>query len=1108
LLRYGTIEERKEVGAVTLEDLLEQLERLSHAERVRIMIDLGRRNDSESQALIAELAQGGFYERYMALYSCFGSRNREQVLRALADPSRLIRGLALRLVPIVCDEAALRQVLESAPAQVYQPLLWKLRQRKQQAIIDAFLERLAARDEAQFFRLLAFGSPELIARLAGRFQQAAAPGDWTKLARFHPTLALDLLQRWADAAAVQDNRLVQYVNALLPLLVRGAADEALALVKSMLRTTPLGVLRLHPLVQQRPAEMGDLALGQKSGGSLGFTQVVGRLTVKQILGFFTHNAGAIGWYYSWFRRLSPELRLAVYTAGARRFRYKGTMPTEVVAWLPRLQREQEARRAIARSRQNVPNRLDYARFLPWDEALKQIDPSLHASEIGIRQKALMALIDALKYQRSHLLDALAILRTYRTEHDPIRRVIFQALASLPLSIWREEHLNDLGEIIRHGLNDVGLSPETHQAILTLLFKLLPAHLDWSAAQLATVLRERGLPTSPRGQTSALPSTLAADQSRRLATFLLPVLRTWLEREKEAEILNVMGWLKLHRQAFDELLPLLEELLQRTRTLATAQSILTAIAAQRFDRFQALVPALVEDDPSWLTLSNISSYLLLRRQERLAPFLRFQSYAGRWSTGSKRFLLPLPKRFAGGTTRQQEAYADALMEIINDETQESQMLTSTVKTLPLLPAVSPARLAALANDPRSVVRTTALFALGRLDTDQGLPTLIEALQDARARIAIPALRSFLLKMPAPQALAIIRSIPMNRVTVAKERVRLTGEVSGEEAYQELLALERRKLHRDVRIALLRVLSGHVTRSATWPILEEAARSPEVEMALAALPRNAAANQLEQPVEDETETIEQHLLRLMVLLLQHPESAVRISALHSSWLGIQDQQRLLLRRALELLRSPVPAESQAAAHAIVTLCREADGPAIAQSVRDLLSNRKALITLTGILQSTNLQDRQRLLPVVRQIVQVLAEDPLMVNLRVRLAFFTLPMEELIALFQSLSERNELHAEVLMRTCQMMREQYGLTDWEPIEAAFATSADERLRRLAFAALEAHSAKQGSWDEARLARLQTYRADPSPLVAAAAAFTFPNEEGEDDDLYDDGDHWEGGTV
>ncbi len=137
--------------------------------------------------------------------------------------------------------------------------------------------------------------------------------------------------------------------------------------------------------------------------------------------------------------------------------------------------------------------------------------------------------------------------------------------------------------------------------------------------------------------------------------------------------------------------------------------------------------------------------------------------------------------------------------------------------------------------------------------------------------------------------------------------------------------------------------------------------------------------------------------------------------------------------------------------------------------------------------------------------------MVSLRVQLAFAYLPMEELIALLRSLSESNTLHAEALMSACQLIS--LGSSHFEPaqlevFETTFAASADERLRRLAFAALHAQSAKQNSWDKARLARLQTYRADPSPLVAAAAAFTFPNEEDQDADLDDDGDHREGGTV
>jgi HEAT repeat protein len=1087
---------------MTPEELLAQLETMTHAGRVQTMIGFGRRSDAESQAIIGGLEHGDFYERFMALYACFGSRDSDHALRALADPSRIIRGLALRLLPLLCDDTQLQQALFTAPAHVYQPLLWKLHQRKQQAAVDAFLERLAAQESAQLCQLLPFGSPALVARFSERFQQQATQGDWTRLARFHPAIALDLLQQWAEATTAQDTRLVQYVNSLMPLLARSDAQRSLDLVKSVRRTTQLSQLRLQPLVQELPSEVADLVLAMSEGGwlSISFNQLVKKLTITQILALEKKNTALIGWYYVWFQHLSPEQRLAVYKAGERRFRHKGALATALVEKLPSPQREQEARRVVALPHWTALNRLDYAGLLPWDEALKHIEPLLHATDAPTRQKALQALIQAVKYQRGHLPDALTILRGYRTEHDPVRRVIVQQLAAIPLSAWREEHLADLAEIIRHGLNDVGLSPETLQAITTLLLKLLPAHTDWCAAQLATVLRERGLPSTGRGQ-SASPAHLSAEQAQRLLTALLPVLRHWLEQEKETDILTVAQWVARHEQAFDLLQPLLEEIVQRTRSSQTATAALEIISSRRFERLQALIPALLQEDASWITFSFVSNYLL-RRQDLLTPFLRFQSYAGRWSTGRKRFLLPLSRRFAGGTTRQQEAYANALMEIISDETQESQPLTQAVKTLPLLPSISAAHLAALSRDERSVVRTTALFALGRLDTTDGLPTLIEALQDARARIAIPALHSYLLKMPPAQALGIIRGIPMNRVTVAKERVRLTGALATEEAYQELLVLERRKLHRDVRIALIRMLTTYLDRSATWPLLEQAAQSANAETALAALPRGISPAQLQQPVKGETETVEQHLLRLLLLLLNHAEYDVRLGTLYHYPLAIRDGQRVLMPRLLELLSAPVPAESEAAARAIFNLATEGDTSLIAQALRGLLSNRRVVLKLVNAYQSPSDPARQRLLPIVESMLHVLAEDRLTASLRVRLAFLYLPMEHLIAFFQSLSQRDEWHAEALVEVCRQIEGQsrFELEQWKAFEAAFATSADERLRRLAFAALKAQTMKLGHWDEERLARLKTYRADPSALVAAAAEFTLPD----DDDELDDDDDWE----
>ena len=66
------------------------------------MIALGRRaiTESEVAALIADLAQGNFFARYMAIYTCYTSHHAQQVMQALADASQIIRGVAALLVPV------------------------------------------------------------------------------------------------------------------------------------------------------------------------------------------------------------------------------------------------------------------------------------------------------------------------------------------------------------------------------------------------------------------------------------------------------------------------------------------------------------------------------------------------------------------------------------------------------------------------------------------------------------------------------------------------------------------------------------------------------------------------------------------------------------------------------------------------------------------------------------------------------------------------------------------------------------------------------------------------------------------------------------------------
>jgi len=69
------------------------------------------------------------------------------------------------------------------------------------------------------------------------------------------------------------------------------------------------------------------------------------------------------------------------------------------------------------------------------------------------------------------------------------------------------------------------------------------------------------------------------------------------------------------------------------------------------------------------------------------------------------------------------------------------------------------------------------------------------------------------------------------------------------------------------------------------------------------------------------------------------------------------------------------------------------------------------------------------------------------------------------------------------------FGAEDLAGLETTLAATADPGLRRIALAALVAESWDANGWTDPRLTRLDAFRADPAPLVAAAARFVFPSD-------------------
>lgn len=390
---------------------------------------------------------------------------------------------------------------------------------------------------------------------------------------------------------------------------------------------------------------------------------------------------------------------------------------------------------------------------------------------------------------------------------------------------------------------------------------------------------------------------------------------------------------------------------------------------------------------------------------------------------------------------------------------------------------PAPMLAAAADPRPPVREIAIRGLPHLDGGEGVPVLIACLGDERARYAIYALRAAFRELTREQVLARLRSAPLGKVTVAKEVVRLLGELGGEEAFVDLLALDRRDLHRDVRIALLRALWDHVEREETWAIFASAAASPDWVV---------ASRLADVPVGRLSRTAEARLTALLVRLFDRPEPEARRELLaRAGALPLTDPDRVLFGSLLRIAMSERLAEVGLAWSAVRTRLWPEDVEGVLKEFRSRSTDRQWLVPVLDVVRSwlgPYLTGAAREL--VLGIVRTLADDRTAVVPYLRLAVRVVEGGPYADLLIAVSKRGDLHADAVAAAVEAM----GACPhpWA-VELRLRGERDENLRRIAVRALEVAAAPERGWTSERRAELARYRADPSRLVASAAAFVFP---------------------
>ncbi len=754
--------------------------------------------------------------------------------------------------------------------------------------------------------------------------------------------------------------------------------------------------------------------------------------------------------------------------------------------LPSNERWHEARRMqqLPSLVTNIQQRIRYAAYLPWDEAWQALQPALKHNEAEFRGEALASLIKIVRYQPDYAQTSLDLVNDRRNEQDPVRVQMLTALSDLPARRWQAEHLASIEQIIRGSLNARDCSDTSIRLLQRWLSKLLEVHPQASIGLISQISRERGkLFVQRHGR------ELNASEAQALCAALLPIMQSWQRRQQAEDILSIINFVGRAINAVPELLTMLEQIADEPIDWAAMRAI---YVLHRYARpmFNQVVPRILAHDRSWITQELVHNFVHTKRQDLLTPFLPAQRYQGKFSTGDAAYILPIQRGFERWTTTQQQIFAEAVSTQTEQEDLQHPDLVEYAQRLAYLSEVAPTRLIELAqlDAPIELLRDKALEALSRRETGDGVATLIEALDDARARVAIYALRRVLLRMPTSQALAILRNVPSSKITVAKETIRLIGDLKNQAAYQELLRWNGLQLHRDVQIALVHALNNYLEQPETWQIFERllSHEEPTVVKSLTTISLAGQPLAMHQPV-----------LRLLAALVEHPNLEVRQAAVTRCYhFRGTDPQRILVEPLTKTLTSGIEKLRDLAVSAIINSYAINNIEVIARIVRANLANR---LVINHIVSSLDRQVRISPMyhPVAHAVINELARDRFTTHLQIQLAGHCYSEQQWFDFVQQLHQQSSLNINnfrAILEVVETVENRIWLTQPEQLETFFYPSNDAYLRRIGLAAFGFKTKRRG-WYPADYQRLAEYQADPTELVAVPAEFIFaPQAEASDE--------------
>ena len=803
---------------------------------------LGRDNGSDPGlgSLLDEVAAASEHHHLLTLVAAAAASDQERLRAAVHHASPRVRSFALaHLGRLGLSQDAVRRVMSEGSAEDRRQVRRYVNRHRRtdlaEAVIDEVRRDLGDREAGA---LLATCAGPTVRRLLPELRYAVA--NLASLARRHPQALLDHLDaELRDLPQRRRDQLWAQVDPAVADLALSEPGRVLGLVEDVgpSQVVPWGLRPvLGFLIRFAPSRVAALVVDDEFVRSMrwqlpgGLRHSARRFSEADRIAVATALREHVDRFFEFISELPPGERATVFEHAL------ADLDTSTTAWsshsldvLPRAVRHAEARRILDLRviRDDDAATLEYTAVLPFAEARPILEVELRRPKAEDRGVGYRHLIACARRERTPeaLAETLRLAQRLQNDQDPVRLTAFHALAAVSPMQVTDDHLADLGTLLRAAAEARDTSPGTIQVLVTFALRLLGTTADdlsslsslrprfalWVIDELAG---RTGSISFPR-----LDSRLPPHAAATLVDTLLPRLQQDAARGQYRLTLALARSLGRRAWRHDGLQTLLA---QATRASDDAV-VRTAIALWLDDprARRERVAAVVARDESTVTLHPVLATINRSRQDLLDLVLRRTPLRGRFLDGDVRYVPVLHGGFERWLPRQCAAYRGALDQLIDAPGTSVRSVNAAIRATARLPGIGAEAIRRHLGSNDVARQEAALGALAWTDRPgESLGQLLTLAGTDRTRVAVYAATRCARFVPRPQLgppLFAVLERDDAKVTARKEVARLVAK-HRPPGWLDVLAYlgSREDTHRDVRIATGRALLGALDDDRAWSI----------------------------------------------------------------------------------------------------------------------------------------------------------------------------------------------------------------------------------------------------------------------------------------------------